>query len=91
MAFVVKTLSLHTDIESDRLLQIPLPDDVPIGPAEVVVVIASSQPAQISQRATAADMAISSLFGLWANRTDLGDSLSYARKLRSQAERRSDG
>jgi hypothetical protein len=35
-------------------------------------------------------MAASKLFGLWADRTDVGDSLDYARKLRAQAERRQD-
>ncbi len=85
---MVKTIILQTDISPQRVLQISLPEDVPAGPAEVVVVIATRQPIQADQGSTAADMAASPLFGLWGERTDLGDSQSYARKLRTQAERR---
>ena len=85
---MVKTLTLQMDISPHRVLQISLPEDIPAGPAEVVVVIATRQPVQTDQGSTAADMAASSLFGLWDERTDLSDSQSYARKLRAQAERR---
>ncbi len=85
---MVKTITLQTDISPHRVLQISLPKDIPTGPAEVVVVIATRQPVQADQGGTAADMAASPLFGLWSERTDLGDSQSYARKLRAQAERR---
>jgi hypothetical protein len=37
---------------------------------------------------TAHDLLQSELVGLWADRTDIGDSLSYARRLRQQAEHR---
>jgi hypothetical protein len=37
---------------------------------------------------TAADLLQSSLVGLWADRTDIGDSVAFARKLRQQAEHR---
>ena len=37
---------------------------------------------------TAADLAQSDLVGLWAARTDLGDSREFARKLRDAAQRR---
>lgn len=70
---MVKTLTLQTDIQSHRVLEIPLPEDIPTGPAEVVVVIATRQTVQTSQGGTAADMAASPLFGLWGERTDLGD------------------
>ncbi|GAB4505732.1 MAG: hypothetical protein Fur0043_27300 [Anaerolineales bacterium] len=30
----------------------------------------------------------SGLFGMWADRTDIGDSVTYARKLRKQAQTR---
>jgi hypothetical protein len=38
--------------------------------------------------ATAADLAASGLVGFWADRTDLGDSRDFARRLREQAEHR---
>jgi hypothetical protein len=37
---------------------------------------------------TARDLLRSELVGLWADRDDIGDSLSFARTLRQQAERR---
>ena len=37
---------------------------------------------------TAADLANSGLFGMWADRADIGDSLEYARRLRKLGETR---
>ena len=37
---------------------------------------------------TGADMAKSELFGLWADRDDIGDSREFARRLRREAETR---
>lgn len=37
---------------------------------------------------TAQDLLASPLAGAWADRTDIGDNLEYARKLRQQAETR---
>ena len=37
---------------------------------------------------TGKDLADSDLIGLWADRTDIGDSREYARKLREQASHR---
>jgi hypothetical protein len=37
---------------------------------------------------TAADLAKSELVGIWADRTDLGDSQAFARRLRQEAEQR---
>ena len=37
---------------------------------------------------TGKDLAGSDLIGIWADRTDIGDSREYARRLRQQAEHR---
>ena len=37
---------------------------------------------------TGVELANSGLFGIWKDRTDIGDSLEFARKLRKQAETR---
>ena len=37
---------------------------------------------------TARDLLKSGLVGMWANRDDIGDSLSFARRIRQQAEHR---
>ena len=44
---------------------------------------------QLSPTWTAHQLLESSLVGLWADRIDLVDSVSYARSLREQAQRRS--
>lgn len=41
-----------------------------------------------STQLTANDLAQSDLVGIWADRTDVTDSLAFARQLRSKAERR---
>jgi hypothetical protein len=38
---MVKTITLHLEMPNDRMLHIPLPSDIPDGPLEVVLVIAS--------------------------------------------------
>jgi hypothetical protein len=40
---------------------------------------------------TARDLLQSGLVGIWADRSDLGDSREFARRLREQAERRGGG
>jgi hypothetical protein len=42
-----------------------------------------------TQPLTAADVLQSELVGLWADRSDIDDSVSFARQLRQQAEHRS--
>jgi hypothetical protein len=42
-----------------------------------------------TQPLTAADLLQSELIGLWADRADIDDSVSFARQLRQQAEHRS--
>ena len=74
-------------IPSDRQLHLVVPEDVPPGPAEVVFVIALDN--HLEKGLTAGDLLRSPLCGIWKDRTDIGDSLAYARKLRTEAERRS--
>jgi hypothetical protein len=40
---------------------------------------------------TAADLLASGLVGLWSDRSDIGDSREFARRLREQAQSRSRG
>jgi hypothetical protein len=82
----MKTIACKVVIPIDRQLRFPVPEDVPLGPAEVVVVIVPEAVAE--KGGTAGDLLRSPLFGLWKNRTDIGDSVDYARKLRAKAERR---
>jgi hypothetical protein len=82
----MKTIACKVVIPIDRQLKISVPEDVPHGPAEVVVVIV---PESVGEKGgTAGDMLRSPLFGIWKYRTDIGDSVEYARKLRAKAEQR---
>jgi hypothetical protein len=47
-----------------------------------------SEMSQNSETLTAHNLLESELVGLWADRSDITDSLSYARQLRQQAEQR---
>jgi len=87
---MVKTLALRTEIPPGREISIKVPDDVPLGPVEIVVVIASSE-ISLEPAGTAGNMVQSPLFGLWSDRNDIGDSVEYARRLRAQAEQREHG
>jgi hypothetical protein len=82
----MKTIACKVVIPIDRQLKITIPEDVPPGPAEVVVVIVPEAAAE--KGGTAGVLLRSPLFGLWKDRTDIGDSVEYARKLRAKAEQR---
>ena len=81
----MKTITCKVVIPIDRQLKITIHEDVPPGPAEVVIVIV---PEAIAEKGgTAGDLLRSPLFGLLKDRTDIGDIVEYARKLRAKAER----
>ena len=82
----MKTIACKVVIPTDRQLHISVPDDVPLGPAEVVVVIVPK--ALPEKRGTAGDLLRSPLFGIWKERTDIGESRQYVRELRAKAEQR---
>jgi hypothetical protein len=82
----MKTIVCKVEIPIDRQLKITVPKDVPPGPAEVVVVIVPEAAAE--KGGTAGDLLRSPLFGLWKDRTDIGDSVEYARNLRARGEQR---
>jgi hypothetical protein len=77
-----RTINLTTEVPPNREVRIQLPDDVPPGPAEIVVVIASQAPAAGH---TLGDLARSEFFGMWRDRMDINDSVEFARRLRREA------
>jgi len=79
----MKAITRQVVIPADRQLHISVPEDVPPGPAEVVLVIAPAAPEERGM--TAGDLLHSPLCGIWKDRTDLGDSLEFARSLRAKA------
>lgn len=80
----VKTLDFNVDIPTNRELRITLPVDFPVGPADVVLRISSMG----TPHPTLGDLANSEFFGMWRDRSDIGDSLEFARQLRSDSWKR---
>jgi hypothetical protein len=83
----MKTVACKVVIPTDRQLRITIPEDIPPGPAEIVLVIAPAAPS--ARGLTASDLLRSPLCELWKDRLDIGDSVEYARMLRAKAEQRS--
>jgi hypothetical protein len=83
---VVKTVNINMDVPANRELRIMLPHDIPIGPAEIVLVVSSLEPVKTP---TLGDFAASEFFGMWRDRTDIIDSVQFARQLRSDGWKRS--
>ena len=80
-----RSLNIHADVAPDHTVSIQLPTDVPVGPIELVVQIPVNGDAKIR---TFGDLLRSPAFGIWANRTDIGDTLDFARRLRDESWRR---
>ena len=83
---MARTVNLKADISPDRDLRITLPADVPVGPAEIVLVVSS--PDRSSGR-TLGDFENSEFFGMWRDRSDITDSVQFACELRSEGWKRS--
>jgi hypothetical protein len=81
-AAAMKTVTIHTDIPESREVRVQLPDDVPSGPAELVIVIGQGDTAPAG---TLGDLLSSEFVGMWSDRADIQDSAEFARQLRHQA------
>ena len=86
----MKILSLKTEVPSTRQITLTLPEDFPVGMVDLEIHIASQQ-SPLPAPGTLGSLLSSPLCGIWADRTDIGDSITYARQLRSQAEQRQHG
>ncbi len=78
---MIRTISLTTRVPSNRQVNIVLPSDVPEGPAQIEIRVTSSE----EKLPTLGDFLNSEFFGMWRDRTDIGDSVEFARKLREKA------
>jgi hypothetical protein len=85
---VTRTINLNAEIPASRELRITLPPDVPLGPAEIVLRVSSAPTGSVKK--TLGDLASSEFFGMWRDRTDIADSVEFARELRSRAWTRPD-
>jgi len=84
----MKSAMIKTIVPADHRLVVQVPEDVPAGPAEVVV---RSVDAPSVAQGTAANLLASGLFGIWKDRTDITDNIEFARELRRRAEQRPHG
>jgi hypothetical protein len=82
----MRVVTLTTTITPERTLTIRVPEDIPSGPAEVVVVFNAEPQSQLHR--TLGDLRNSEFFGIWRDRSDLPDSPTLARTLREQAWKR---
>jgi len=66
--------------------------ELPLGPeaadtdVRITVERIGSGHGELPRTMTAADLLKSGLVGMWADRTDIGDSQSFARRLREEAQ-----
>ncbi len=84
----MRTISIKANIPENHKLMVDIPEDLPIGPADVVVVIVPEIGAVEKRGETAGDILKSPLLGMWKDRKDITDSLEFARKLREHSETR---
>lgn len=66
-------------VTPDRKLEIELPDDIPVGAVEVEIRIPEDEKASLEA------LLSTGAVGTWADRTDIDDSVEYARELRKRA------
>ncbi len=78
---MVKTVTFNTEIPPSRELRVTLPADVPTGSAAIVITVS---PRRTSDSATFDDLLKSEFLGMWRDRSDIEDSLEFARRLRSE-------
>lgn len=78
----MKTVTCKVVIPANRQLHITIPEEIPPGPAEVVLVIVPETPS--ARGLTAGDLLRSPLCGIWKDRANIGDSIEYARTLRAK-------
>jgi hypothetical protein len=82
------TINLSAKVTANRQLKIKLPRNVPEGLADIVVHVTSQKKTKRKKGKTFGDLLDSKFFGMWADRTDIKDSVEFARKLREDAWKR---
>lgn len=73
------SIVLRGVVTSDGKLEIDLPPDLPVGPVEVEI------RSQKMDGVTLGELLQSGLVGIWEDRSDIDDSVEFARQLRRRA------
>lgn len=88
----MRLVKLKTIVTAQRTVTLKVPEDVPTGPMEIIVVFAppESSPRAAIADSTLGDLRASEFFGMWRERDDMADSSDFARALREQTWKRSE-
>lgn len=78
-------MTFRIDVPESREIRLQLPQDAPMGEAELDVTFKSGIEIRESR---IGDLLDPEIFGAWKDRTDIGDSVEFARKLRERVWRR---
>ena len=81
-------ITVKSKVGSDGVLHLNLPVGMTEADKEVQVTVESVPTASAKRTMQAADLLHSGLVGMWADRSDIGDSREFARRLREQAQTR---
>lgn len=86
----MKRMVVTARVSSDGVLHLHLPVGQTEADREVQVTVESVAPVRLGkwQPLRACDLLHSDLVGMWAERSDIGDSREFARRLREQAQSR---
>lgn len=79
---------IKAKVGSDGSLHLDLPLGVEEAGKEVQVTVEPVPSADKPRAMSASDLLHSGLVGMWADRTDIGESRDFARRLREQAQTR---
>lgn len=79
------TITGEYQVTADRTVTLRLPQGIEPGLHQFVIVV---EPGARPKRLRAGDLMTEGIAGFWSERTDLGDSLTFAENLRRQVERR---
>ena len=82
---MTKTIRLTTEVPDNRRINIALPREIPVGPAQLTLSIQTppeSSPSELG------DLLQTGFFGLWCDRTDMADNLEFAHRLRHDSWQR---
>jgi hypothetical protein len=85
MSEKVLTFSAQVEIPTSRELRVTLPQEIPVGPAQLSITTGIDQPVQGK---TFGAFLRSEYVGLWRDREEITDSVKFARQLRKRAWRR---
>lgn len=84
----MRLVRLTATVTPDRTVTLKVPEDVPTGLTEIIVVFARPESSP-ELGGTLGELRASEFFGMWRERDDVADSSAFARALRERTWKRS--